>query len=90
MNIRFKVGNIDLTIGLRPIQKPKTKYSTVLADLRSAIIYALYDPALVSSIDGPGSIFGVETVASKLCQTILKKQATASLDNKTPKYSLAV
>ena len=38
------------TVG--PIQKPRTEYSPVLPDLRSAIIYLLYDLALASSING--------------------------------------
>ena len=43
------------------------------------MIYLLHDPALASSIDGPGSSFEVETVASKLRQTSFKEQlATAS------------
>ena len=43
------------------------------------MIYLLHDPALPSSIDGPGSSFEVETVASKIRQTSFKEQlATAS------------
>ena len=38
------------TVG--PIQKPRTEYSPVLPDLRSARIYLLYDLALASSITG--------------------------------------
>jgi len=46
-NIWFKAGSIGPTV-----QKPRTKYSCVLPDLRSAIIYLLYDLALTSSING--------------------------------------
>ena len=34
-----------------PIQKPRTEYSPVLQDLRSATIYLLYDLALASLIN---------------------------------------
>ena len=62
----------------------------VLTDLRSAIIYLLYDLALASSINGHDSSSVMETVASKLRQTIPWRKATVSLDNKTLKRSLAV
>ena len=73
-----------------PIQKPRTEYSPVLPDLRSAIIYLLYDLALASSINGHDSSSVMETVASKLRQTIPWRKATVSLDNKTLKCSLTV
>ena len=47
--IRFMAGSIGPTVG-----RANTE-AQVLPDLRSAIIYSLYDPALASSIDGPGS-----------------------------------
>ena len=46
----------------------------------------IYDPVLAPSIDMPA---GVETVVSKLHQTILRRQAKVSLENKSPKCSLA-
>ena len=44
-NIWFKAGSIGLTVGRANTAKSP--------DLRSAMIYLLYDPVLASSIDGP-------------------------------------
>ena len=66
------------------------EYSPVLPDLRSVIIYFLYDLALASSMNGLHSSLGQKRVASKLCQTIPRRKATVLLDNKTLKRSLAV
>ena len=49
-NIWFKAGSIGLTVGRANTAKSP--------DLRSAMIYLLYDPVLASSIDGPGSSSG--------------------------------
>jgi len=37
------------------VQKSRIEYCLVLLDLRSTTIYLLYDPALASSLDTPGS-----------------------------------
>jgi len=52
--IRFMAGSIGPTVG-RANTEAESEYSQVLPDLRSAIIYSLYDPALASSINRPGS-----------------------------------
>jgi len=39
-------------------RKSRTEYYSVLPDLKSAKIYSLYDPALATLINGPGSSLG--------------------------------
>ena len=54
-NIRFKAGSIGPTIGRA---NTEAENRIVLPDLRSAIIYLLYDLALASSINGLDSSSG--------------------------------
>ena len=86
-NIRFKAGSIDPTIGRTNTKAKNRIFSSTARPKESNNIY--YITHLASSIDGPGSSL-VETVVSRLYQTILRRQATDLLDNNTPKRSLAV